>query len=48
LTPGYDGVLRNPVTFVHTPPCRTCTVRVVNHPPSLKFMPSWKTTRWNV
>src|SRR6185436_19472769 len=48
LLPGYVGVAVRPDTLTHCPLCRTCTVSVVNQPPSAKCLPSWNTTRANV
>src|SRR5438094_729191 len=45
---GYAGDVCKPATAVHCPAWRTSTPTDVNHPPSEKCMPSWKTRRWNV
>ena len=48
LLPAYAGVVARFPTPIHCPLCRTCTVSVLNHPPSPKCIPSWNTTRVNV
>ena len=40
MMPGYSGVDVRLETFTQLPPWRICTVKLLNQPPSKKFMPS--------